>query len=81
MSIVSTGLSAEERKGSAAKQLSPGGAPFLEPLVITVAQAKQITNLGHSTIYALIKSKKLTVRKVGNRTLITYASVKALLQL
>jgi hypothetical protein len=49
------------------------------PLTVTVATARQITGLS-ATLYALIKEKKINVVKVGARTLMTYASLEALLQ-
>jgi excisionase family DNA binding protein len=52
----------------------------VKPLTVTVATARQITGLSRTTIYALIKQKKIEVVKVGARTLITYASLEALLR-
>jgi excisionase family DNA binding protein len=59
--------------------LNSTAAPFAEPMTVTVAQAKQLTNLGHNTIYVLIKQGKLDIVKVGARTLIKFDSIKRLL--
>jgi len=37
----------------------------------TITQACALTGIGRDTIYALIRSGKLTARKLGRRTLIT----------
>jgi excisionase family DNA binding protein len=54
--------------------------PPIKPITVTVPTARQITGLSNTTVYQLIKQKKLEVRKIGTRTLITYASIEALLQ-
>lgn len=51
-----------------------------EPLTVTVKEAQRITGLGHSTIYKLIGEKRLTSIKVGTRTLVTFQSIKSLVQ-
>jgi excisionase family DNA binding protein len=79
MAINSIGLSRDERKGA----VSPApAAPLgqLEPLLVTVAQAKHVTNVGHTKLYELIKQKRLEVVKIGKRTMITFASIKRLAQ-
>ncbi len=73
--MLSIGSSDDERKGRMADASSG-----LEPLTVTVATARQITGLSNTTVYDLIKKRKIDVIKVGTRTLITYASLKALLQ-
>jgi excisionase family DNA binding protein len=76
-SIASIGLSDHERKsGSRA-----ASADQIDPLTVTVKEAQRITGLGHSTIYKLIGEGKLTTVKVGTRTLVTFPSVKALVQM
>lgn len=52
----------------------------IEPLTVTVADARKISGLSNTTVYKLIGEGKLQVVKIGTRTLITYASVKALLE-
>jgi hypothetical protein len=44
----------------------------LKPLTVTVAIARKISGLGNTTIWALIKARKLETVRVGRRTLITY---------
>lgn len=51
-----------------------------EPLGVSIAEAKrQLGDLSTATVYRLIAKRKLEKRKVGNRTIITMASIKALL--
>jgi hypothetical protein len=49
------------------------------PLSVTVAMARQISSLGNTTIWALIKSGKLESISVGRRRLIIYRSLERLL--
>jgi hypothetical protein len=58
--------------------MSPQEKP--EPLAVTVAEARRLL-IGTTSIYALIKRGRLTTCRAADidRTLITYASVKALL--
>ena len=51
----------------------------ITPLTVTVATARKISGLGNTTIYALIKARKLKTVHVGRRTLITFRSLEALL--
>lgn len=53
------------------------GAIEIEPLTVTVAEAKRITGIGHTTLYRLIAAGELKTVKIGRRTLVTYASIKA----
>ncbi|CAH0161746.1 excisionase family DNA-binding protein [Roseomonas sp. CECT 9278] len=53
-------------------------AALKEPLTLTVKQTRGTLNVGNTTVWKLIKEGKLTAVKVAGRTLITYASVKAL---
>jgi excisionase family DNA binding protein len=52
----------------------------IEPITVTVADARKISGLSNTTIYKKIAEKRLEVVKIGTRTLITYASLKALLE-
>ena len=52
----------------------------LDPLTLTVKEAKRISGLGHTTVYKLIGEGKLHTTKVGTRTLISFASLKELLE-
>jgi excisionase family DNA binding protein len=58
---------------------SANAANELKPLTVTVATARKISGLGNTTVYALIKDRKLEVVHVGRRTLITFRSLEALL--
>jgi excisionase family DNA binding protein len=51
----------------------------VKPLTLTVATAREISGLGNTTIWALIKSGKLESVLVGRRRLITYRSLERLL--
>jgi hypothetical protein len=63
-----------ERRGDAAQPRQE--LSVLEPITVTVAQARRISGLGHTTIYKMIKAGDLEVVKIGARTLITYISLK-----
>jgi hypothetical protein len=49
-------------------------------LLVTIKETKRVTSLGHTTVFALIKAKKLETVKIGRRTLVTWASIVALAQ-
>jgi hypothetical protein len=66
MSVSSTGLSHYELHGQ-------------KPLTITVAMARRLSGLGITTIYALIKDRKLESTCIGRRRLIVYRSLENLL--
>jgi hypothetical protein len=51
----------------------------LKPLTVTVATARRISGLGNTTIWALIKARRLETVHVGRRTLVTFRSLEALL--
>jgi hypothetical protein len=51
-----------------------------EPLGVSVEEAKRhLGDISTATVYRLMDRGKLDKRKVGNRTIITMASIKALL--
>ena len=50
-----------------------------EPLAYSVAEACKVSSLGKTRIYQLISEKRLEVRKIGKRTLIPAASLRALI--
>jgi excisionase family DNA binding protein len=52
-----------------------------EPLTVTVAAARKLTGLGHTTVYALIGDQTLQSVMVRGRRLIHYESIKKLLGL
>jgi excisionase family DNA binding protein len=51
----------------------------VDPLAVRVAVACQLTGLGRTTIYELIKSGKLRSVKIGRARLIDKASLRAML--
>lgn len=51
-----------------------------EPLAYSVADACRLTTCCKSQIYNLIRSGKLEARKLGRRTLIPAASLRALIE-
>ena len=53
----------------------------MEPITVTIEGAKQATGLGTTKIYELINEGKLETVKVGRRTLIKVASLRALLEI
>ena len=64
--MLSTGLSDYETHGA-------------KPLTVTVATARKLSGLGNTTLWGLIKDRKLDTVHVGRRTLITFRSLEALL--
>jgi excisionase family DNA binding protein len=50
------------------------------PLSLTVGEASRISGLGRSSLYRLIRSGKLRSVLIGDRRLISYASLQQLLQ-
>jgi hypothetical protein len=66
MSVLSTGLSRHELHGA-------------RPLTITIQTAKALSGLGFTTLWRLIKEKRLRVVKVDGRTLVVFRSFEELL--
>jgi excisionase family DNA binding protein len=52
----------------------------IEPLAYSVSEACRVSSLGRTRIYQLINEGRLEVRKIGKRTLIPAASLKALIE-
>jgi excisionase family DNA binding protein len=50
-----------------------------EPLTVTIKEAKRLTGLGKTTMFALIRDGKLSVVRIGHRTLVQYESLRNLL--
>jgi excisionase family DNA binding protein len=50
------------------------------PLAVTVQRARELSGLGNTTIYALIRDKKLETVTVGRRRLVLFKSLESLLQ-
>ncbi len=54
-------------------------ASRVRPLAVTVETAKCLIGVGNTTLWKLIKEKKLRTARVGARTLIIYESIEELL--
>jgi hypothetical protein len=52
----------------------------IEPLTVRIPVAVQLTGIGQSKIYELIKAGKLDTVKVGASTLVTVASLRHLVE-
>lgn len=52
----------------------------MERLAYTVRQAGQVVPMGRTKIYELIRAGTLKTVKIGRRTLITAASLQALIE-
>ena len=71
------------KRGVRTKTLWIGPLPVtlpIEPLTVRIPIAVQLTGIGRSKIYELIKAGKLDTVKVGASTLITVASLKRLIE-
>lgn len=53
--------------------------PPLEPLAYSVNEACRLSSLGRTRLYELIGEGRLEMRKIGKRTLIPAASLRALI--
>lgn len=75
-------LSPEERSEVASKAGKARwvGAATSDPLTISIKRAIELSGLGLTTIYKLIKDGTLETVSVTSRRLILYASLKVLLQ-
>lgn len=51
-----------------------------EPLAYSVADAIRVSSIKKTRLYALIAEGKLEARKIGKRTLIPAASLRALIE-
>ena len=51
---------------------------FLSPLLVPPKDACKLLGIGNTSLYSLIKQKRLEVVKFGKATRITMASVRAL---
>lgn len=59
--------------------LAPAYQP-LEPLAYSIAEACHVSSLGRTRIYQLIGEGRLQTRKIGSRTIIPAASLRALIE-
>lgn len=50
----------------------------MKPIALDIASARQALSLGRTKIYDLLKSGALVRVKIGRKTLITVASIEAL---
>ena len=51
----------------------------LEPLAYSIKEACRVSSLGRTRLYQLINEGRLEVRRIGKRTLIPAASLRALI--
>lgn len=51
----------------------------IEPLAYSISEACRVSSLGRTRLYQLIGEGRLEVRKIGKRTLIPAASLRALI--
>jgi excisionase family DNA binding protein len=51
----------------------------LKPITVTVPVTREITGLGNTTVWALIRDGKLRTIKIGKRRLVIYQSIEELL--
>ena len=52
----------------------------MEPITVTIENAKSALGIGHTTIYRLIGEGKLATVKIGRRTLVKTDSIRALVE-
>lgn len=57
--------------------MTPDQSP--EPLAYSVADACRVSSIGRTRLYQLIGEGRLQARKIGKRTLIPAASLRALI--
>ena len=58
-----------------------GAAPLpVEPLTVRIPVAIQLTGIGRSKLYELIKSGDVETVKIGTATLVTMASLRRLVE-
>ena len=65
-----------DRSGSMTNTGLPPDAPT--PLTVTFRRAGELTGLGQTTLWKLVKEGRLTVVRVGRRTLIHFSSLQRL---
>jgi hypothetical protein len=51
----------------------------LKPITVTVPVTREITGLGNTTVWELIRDGKLQTIKIGKRRLVIYKSIEDLL--
>ena len=55
-------------------------SPEFEPLAYSVADACRVSSIGRTRLYQLIGEGRLEAKKIGKRTLIPAASLRALIE-
>ena len=50
----------------------------LKPVSVTIEEAKRLTGLGRTTLYALMAEGKLKTTTIGRRRLVLYSSIEKL---
>ena len=50
-----------------------------QPLAYSIRQASQVTSIGRTRLFQLIKEGRLEVRRIGSRTIIPAESLRALI--
>ena len=71
------------KRGVRTKTIWFGSMPItlpIEPLTVRIPVAVQLTGIGRSKIYELIKVGKLDIVKVGASALVTVASLRRLVE-
>lgn len=71
--------SSPERDHALASKSDALAKEVSKPLTVTVATARKISGLGNTTLWGLIKARKLEAVRIGRRTLVTFRSLEALL--
>jgi hypothetical protein len=59
--------------------ITPADPRGLRPLTVTLLDARRISGLGPTTLWKLVKEKRLEAVHIGRRTLITVRSLERLL--
>lgn len=57
----------------------PTANAHLEPLAYSIKEASRVSSLGRTRLYQLIGEGRLEVCKIGKRTLVRAASLRALI--
>jgi excisionase family DNA binding protein len=60
--------------------MSESSRPFRDPLTVGIQEACRLSGLGETTMYKLIREGQLRTVKVRRRTLVSYPSLKNLLE-
>ena len=52
----------------------------MEPYALTIAEAVRFSGIARTTLYVLASEGKITLRKIGRRTLVRADDLKALIE-